>query len=120
MIIALANRPKNSQPMKKYQNKYRIPSARAHFWDYGWNAAYFITICTKNRACWFGDVVDDEMVLSDIGIIADQCWVDIPDHFPFVQLDVHVIMPNHVHGIVIIDKPSVETQYFASLLPEMP
>ena len=48
--------------MEKYRNKYRIPAARARFWDYGWNAAYFVTICAKNRVCWFGDVVHDEMV----------------------------------------------------------
>lgn len=45
-----------------YQNKYRIASARHPAWDYGWNAAYFVTICTKDRVCWFGDVVDGETV----------------------------------------------------------
>lgn len=89
----------------KFQNKYRIESARLPNWDYGWNAAYFVTICTKNRICWFGDVVDGEMVLNDLGKISDDCWLEIPEHFPFVKLGEHVVMPNHVHGIVVIDKP---------------
>ena len=56
--------------MDKFQNKYRIPSARAPFWDYGWNASYFVTICTHNHICYFGDIVEGEMILSDIGEIA--------------------------------------------------
>lgn len=91
--------------LDKYQNKYRIASARAPFWDYAWNAAYFVTICTKNRKYWFGDVVDGKMELSEIGRIADTLWREIPGHFPFVALGPHVVMPNHVHGIVIINKP---------------
>jgi REP element-mobilizing transposase RayT len=90
---------------KKYQNKYRISSARAPFWDYSHNAAYFVTICTKNREWFFGDVVDGDMVLSEIGKIANDYWLAIPEHFPFVKLGAHIIMPNHVHGIIIIDKP---------------
>lgn len=90
--------------MEKYQNKYRIPPARAPFWDYAWNASYFVTVCTQYRICWFGNVVNGQMVLSEIGKIAHQCWSDIPIHFPFVKLDAFVVMPNHVHGIVTIDK----------------
>ena len=56
--------------LDKFQNKYRIPSARLQNWDYGWNAAYFVTICTKNRSCFFGDVVDGTMILNAIGKIA--------------------------------------------------
>ncbi|MEA1786425.1 transposase [Arenibacter sp. GZD96] len=105
--------------MKKYNNKYRISSARASFWDYGWNAAYFVTICTQNRLYWFGDMKGRKMELSAIGNIANSCWLEIPTHFPFVELGVHIIMPNHVHGIVIINKSvdgqNVETQNSASL-----
>ncbi len=112
--------------MEKFKNKYRIASARAPFWDYSWNAAYFVTICTKNRQCWFGDVVDGLMDLSAMGHIANSCWHEIPHHFPFVELGAHVIMPNHVHGILIIKKQNdgrdgwpdgrnVETQNIASL-----
>ncbi len=89
----------------RFQNKYRIESARLKQWDYGWNASYFVTICTQGRICFFGDVVNNEMVLNDIGSIAQDCWMQIPKHFPFVKLGHHVVMPNHVHGIVVIDKP---------------
>ena len=127
--------------MDKFQNKYRIPSARLRNWDYGWNAAYFVTICTANRELFFGHMMDGKMNLSEIGEIADKYWLEIPEHFPFVKLDAHVIMPNHVHGIVIIDKPDdgrydnktdkqddgrnverdvVETQNFASLRQSPP
>lgn len=106
----------------RFQNKYRIESTRLKNWDYGWNAPYFVTICTQNRECFFGDVVGGDMVLNEIGKIANDCWLEIPEHFPFVKLGEHVVMPNHVHGIVEIDKPDdgrndqfVETQNFASL-----
>jgi len=91
--------------MKKYRNKYRIPSARASWWDYGRNAAYFVTICTQNRECWFGEITDGVMGLSGIGHIANSCWYETPNHFPFVELGAHIVMPNHVHGIIIINKP---------------
>lgn len=112
--------------MDKFQNKYRIPSARLRNWDYGWNAPYFITICTQHRQHYFGHIVEMQntvssykMQLSEIGCIANTCWHEIPQHFPFVQLGPFVVMPNHVHGIIIINKPNderyVETQNFASL-----
>ncbi|MCF8461009.1 MAG: hypothetical protein K9G46_09805 [Flavobacteriales bacterium] len=86
-----------------FRNKYRIPSARAPWWDYGRDAAYFVTICTKNREHYFGEVVGDEMQLTEIGQIAYNRWHQIPNHFPLAHLDVFVVMPNHVHGIVVID-----------------
>jgi len=90
--------------MDKFLNKYRIPSARLQTWDYGWNAPYFVTICTANRECFFGNIVDNEMKLSAIGELANQFWAEIPKHFPFVILDAFVVMPNHLHGILIFDK----------------
>ncbi len=87
---------------EKFKNKYRIASTRLQTWDYGWNGAYFITICTQNRECFFGDIVDGNMRLSETGKIAHKFWIEIPDHFSFVKLGEFVVMPNHVHGIVII------------------
>jgi REP element-mobilizing transposase RayT len=103
----------------KFKNQYRIKSARLQHWDYGSNAAYFITICTANKAHYFGEVVEGKMQLSEIGRFAEKCWHEIPEHFPFAVLDGFVVMPNHVHGIIVIDKPvgmqTVETQNIASL-----
>jgi putative transposase len=89
----------------KFQNKYRISSARLKNWDYGSNAIYFVTICTQNREHYFGNIADGKMELSETGKIAQRFWVEIPIHFPFVKLGEFVVMPNHVHGIIIIDKP---------------
>ena len=106
--------------MKKFNNKYRIPSARLQNWDYGNNGAYFITICTKNRICFFGEGLHEKI---ETGIIAEKIWFEIPKHFPFVELDRFVVMPNHIHGIIIINKTKsdfhsgihVETRLIASL-----
>jgi len=119
--------------MEKFKNKYRIPSARLPYWDYGQNAAYFVTICTKNREHLFGEIIvetsnvetpklgvsTNKMVLSQIGELVEKYWLEIPEHFPFVKLDAFVVMPNHVHGIIIIDKKddgsNVETTHALSL-----
>ncbi len=88
---------------QKYQNKYRIPSARMQNWDYEWDAAYFVTICTHNKEHYFGQIVEKQFIASEIGEIAQQYWLEIPQQFPFVTLDNFVVMPNHIHGIVIIN-----------------
>lgn len=107
--------------MEKYRDKYRISSARAQWWDYGNNAAYFITICTHERISYFGKIKELRFIESPIGKIATQCWHDIPRHFQFVELGSFVVMPNHIHGIIVIDKPTlngeqvpVETRFIAS------
>jgi len=64
--------------------------------------AYFVTLCTRGRACLFGHVVNGEMHLNEAGETARRCWEDIPTHFPMVELDTFVIMPNHMHGVVVI------------------
>ena len=88
----------------KFKNKYRIPSNRLKNWDYGNNAAYFITICTQNREHYFGEIKNGEMQLNELGENATRFWLDIPKHFPFIELGNFVVMPNHTHGILIIDK----------------
>ena len=87
-----------------YKNKYRNDSTRLKGWDYRNDGAYYITICTKDRIHHFGSVENGEMILSEIGKLADEFWAEIPQHFPFVKLDEFVIMPNHTHGILVIDK----------------
>jgi putative transposase len=89
---------------EKYQNKYRIKSARLQNWDYGWNAAYFITICTQNREYYFGNIENGKMQLSEIGDRAQKYLLEISQRFEYAKLDEFVVMPNHIHVIVIIDK----------------
>ena len=91
--------------MTLYKNKYRIESARCPNWDYASNGYYFVTICTRNRQCFFGNVNAGKMQLSDIGVIVAQEWHKTPQIRPNVQLDEWVVMPNHFHGIIIIKNP---------------
>ncbi len=85
------------------QIKPHRKSIRLKNYDYSQNGYYFVTICTKNREEYFGQINDDEMILSQYGKIAKQSWLEIPEHFEDIRVDEHVIMPNHIHGIVIID-----------------
>ena len=160
--------------MEKFQNKYRIPSARLQNWDYGNNGAYFITICVDKMQCVFGDVVSNldisnsnvsnvnvetrfiaskiaeennaemdnveprliaseiaknnnaemdnvetrliasvpeksEMRLNELGKIAHEIWQEIPNKFPYAELGNFVVMPNHMHGILIINKMKISS-----------
>lgn len=111
---------------EKFQNRYRISSSRLQNWDYGANGAYFITICTQNRECFFGKVKDKKMQLNNSGQIAENIWFQIPRQFPFSKLGNFIVMPNHIHGIIFIDNypaagtgTGVETRLIASL-PQSP
>ena len=98
--------------MERFKNKYRIASARAPFWDYGWNAAYFVTICTQNRVHYFGDVVDGKMQLSAIGKIVKSEWLKTFEMRVDMNLWMgeYVVMPNHFHAIIGIGKNQYNTQ----------
>ena len=84
-------------PKKHHRKSIRLPG-----YDYSQAGAYYVTIVTHQRNCLFGEVVNGEMVLNDFGKIAAECWRAIPDHFPLVELGAYVVMPNHVHGIIVI------------------
>jgi REP element-mobilizing transposase RayT len=75
-------------------------------YDYSQAGAYFVTICTQGRACLFGEVVDGEMRLNDAGRMVVAEWERLPALFPNVVLDAFVVMPNHIHGIVILTDPA--------------
>ncbi len=99
----------------KYQGKYRIPSARASFLDYGAEASYFVTICTKGRKHYFGKIRDGKMRLSPVGVIADVLWHQIGRHFPNWESEVFIVMPNHIHGVLTKKSPApVETGHALS------
>ncbi|MEH1783429.1 MAG: transposase [Nostoc sp.] len=94
--------PENNKP--KYKGKYRIDSTRLPAWSYVSNAGYFITICTNGKKCFFGEVVQGEMQRSLIGEIAHKLWYEIPNHFSHCQIDSFCVMPNHIHGILVINQ----------------
>jgi len=87
----------------KFRGKYRVASTRLKTWDYAWNGFYFITICTKDRINHFGDIMDGKMHLNEFGRIAHTFGMEIPQHFDNARIDAFVVMPNHVHGILVID-----------------
>src|SRR5687768_1643692 len=89
-------------PSKFDPQKHHRRSIRLQNYDYSQPGAYFVTIVTYQRALLFGRIVNEEMQWTDFGKIADECWRAIPEHFPTVELCAHIIMPNHVHGIIVI------------------
>ena len=90
--------------MDKFQNKYRIPSSRLQNWNYGSPGLYFITVCTKNREHYFGEIINGEMILNELGGFVNSEWIKTPAIRPDMNLELgeFVVMPNHFHGIMII------------------
>jgi len=90
--------------MNKYNpNIHHRRSIRLKGYDYSQAGAYFITICCKDRICRFGDVVENEMILNEFGQIAYDEWIKTPQLRKNVELDVFVVMPNHIHGIIVLN-----------------
>jgi REP element-mobilizing transposase RayT len=85
--------------------KHHRRSIRLKDYDYSTPGAYFITICTHQRECLLGEVLNGEMQLNQLGQLASAHWQRLPHHFPTVELDAFVVMPNHVHGILILTNP---------------
>jgi putative transposase len=92
----------------KYRDRYRISSTRLQKWDYGWDAAYFITICTAHMEWCFGKIIKGNMYLTNIGILADVFWHEIVNHSKNVRLGAFVVMPNHIHGILVLNGNNIE------------
>jgi REP element-mobilizing transposase RayT len=82
-------------------------SIRLRKYDYNKPGAYFVTICTDNRACDFGEIDSMGMNLNELGNQVLSVWNELPDHYPSVKLDVFVIMPNHIHGILNLSESTV-------------
>jgi hypothetical protein len=86
--------------MKYNPQIHHRKSIRLKGYDYSQAGLYFITICCQDRECRFGKIENDKMILNNLGKIADECWLEIPKHFPNVILHEYIVMPNHVHGII--------------------
>lgn len=87
----------NTDHSSPHRKNLRIPD-----FDYSQPGAYYVTIVTQDRKTLFGQIVDEEMVLNNIGKMVEAVWIAIPGHFPSVELGVFVVMPNHLHGIISI------------------
>jgi len=101
-------------------DRTRLPSRqsiRLREFDYSQNGAYFVTICTTRRLCLFGDIEDGAMRLSPVGQVARLRWLDLPRHTPGLTLDVWMVMPNHLHGIIVLPGSTVTGVPGANVLP---
>lgn len=89
--------------MSKFKNKYGVESTRLKDWDYTNAAWYYVTINTKNHIEWFGEIIKGEMVLNKFGVIVNEEWLKTKEIRTDVDLDEYVVMPNHMHGIIILE-----------------
>ena len=97
--------------MKYDIQKHHRRSIRLPDYDYTSQGYYFVTICSQQRKCLFGDIHDDVIVLNDLGRIAHSVWHWLDEHHDHVELDIHIVMPNHLHGIIILsDKRSGDSR----------
>ena len=88
-------------------NKHQRRSIRLKDYDYSQAGAYFVTMCTYNKECILGKVVNGEMVLNEYGNVVEEEWLRTTEIRPNVELDEFIIMPNHIHGIVVINESDV-------------
>ncbi len=83
-------------------NRRNRRSIRLGGYDYSHTGAYFVTICTQHRECLFGDIVNGKMILNDAGRMVQTGWDEIPTRYPGIDIDAFQIMPNHIHGIIVV------------------
>lgn len=111
--------------------KHHRRSIRLRGYDYAWAGTYFVTLCAQHRECLFGEVMGNKMRLNVAGQIVATIWQSIPRHFPGVTLEAWIIMPNHLHGIIVIgdqrrgeavayDSPASTTPRLAIASPNPP
>jgi len=86
----------------KFKGRYRIEFARLRSWDYASPGWYFVTICTKNKRTFFGRIDQETSILNELGQAVFQYWSEIPHHHHHTTIDEFIVMPNHIHGIIII------------------
>ena len=97
--------------MTLFKAKYRVDSARLQGWDYTSAAWYFVTLCTKDKKCFFGEIVNEQMTISPIGAIVAEEWNKTPEVRSGTDLDEWILMPNHLHGIIVIGSRAKETPH---------
>lgn len=83
-------------------NRHHRRSIRLQGYDYSRQGAYFVTLCTTNRECLFGEIVDGKLMLNEYGQIVHEEWLNTALVRPSVVLDEYVVMPNHLHGIIVL------------------
>ncbi|MBI3239946.1 MAG: hypothetical protein HYZ43_14075 [Flavobacteriia bacterium] len=91
--------------MLNQRHKFKNGQLRLRSWNYSWDGCYFITIKTKDRRSFFGEIADGKMILNESGKLAHELWEEIPKQFNFIHLGEFVVMPDHIHGILILQHP---------------
>ena len=89
--------------MKPKPSHLRRRATRLRDYDYSQTGGYFVTICAQDQDCLFGEILSGRLQLNEIGRIVVECWNRIPEHFFCIELDVCVVMPNHIHGIIVLN-----------------
>ncbi len=84
-------------PEKHHRRSVRLPD-----YDYAQPGAYFVTVCTHERECLFGEIAEEAMRLNDLGRVVSEVWHAVPAHFSDARTDAFVVMPNHIHGVIVI------------------
>jgi REP element-mobilizing transposase RayT len=87
--------------------KHHRRSVRLKHYDYSSNGAYFVTVCTNHRECLLGEIIDSKIVVNLAGKMVEDCWHDLPNYYKNIELDYFVIMPNHIHGILILSDANI-------------
>jgi len=95
-----------SEPIK-FAEKFNTKSSRLLNYNYSAPGPYFITVCTYKHNNFFGKILKNKMIFSKMGIVANQCLIDIPKHFANVCLDAFIVMPNHVHILFHVETPDL-------------
>lgn len=78
-------------------------SIRFQNYDYTQSGAYYVALCTQEKRCLFGNATEEDIQLNAFGRLVAGCWHELPKHYPHVELDAFVIMPNHIHGVIILN-----------------
>jgi putative transposase len=94
--------------LNRFQSRKQL---RSGFHDYKTSGAYFVTFCTNNGVCLFGNTVDGKVVLNDAGNLINNEWLMLPQRFPRVDIDFYVVLPNHFHGIVLLGMHLIEGEW---------
>jgi REP element-mobilizing transposase RayT len=105
--MAHPHRAEGDHDMRRIRRRRSI---RLPGYDYSQAGAYFVTICTHRRRCLLGEIREAEVHLFDLGRVVVGCWEEIPRHFPHLSLDAWIVMPNHVHGILVISEYPIDDE----------
>jgi len=93
---------KGGMPMTRNPEKHYRRSIRLQGYDYSHAGLYFVTICAKQREWLFGEIVNDNMMLNDAGMMVQQVWNEMPTRFDGIETDEFIVIPNHIHGIIVL------------------